>query len=175
MPPSILVAYSTQSGSTAEVAGAIAESFRELGLKTDLLPVSQVRSPSGWTAILLGVPLYVGRFPKEFRRFLALQRDALAPLPTWCFVLGPTRTEPADFVAARKQAEKQLARFPWFHPVELRIFGGRWDATHLPFPFTLVRFLPANPLNRIPASDIRDWQEIRAWGQGIARKFVPAA
>jgi menaquinone-dependent protoporphyrinogen oxidase len=175
MSPSILVAYATQGGSTAEVAHALAEVLRLSGLGAEALPVQRVLALDGRAAVLLGAPLYIGRFPREFRRFLTSQRSGLSSLRTWCFILGPTRPEPADFEAARRQAEKQLARYPWLHPVEVHIFGGKWDMKGLRFPFSLARRIPGNPLAQIPPSDIRDWSEIRAWGLGIARKFLPAA
>jgi len=175
MPPSILVAYATHGGSTAEVAQAIGNAICDAGFETEVLPVSQVFSLAGTRTLILGAPLYVGAFPKEFHHFLVTQRAAVSAVRTWCFVLGPTRPEPADFEAARKQADKQLARYGWFHPVDVHIFGGRWDAKGLPFPFSLALRIPGNPLSKIPPSDVRDWPLIRAWATGIVYQAAPAA
>lgn len=175
MPASVLIAYSTLSGSTGEVAQAIGAAFHEAGLESEILPVSQIRSLAGKTTVILGAPLYVGRFPREFYGFLAAHRAALGALRCWCFVLGPTRAEPADFEAARKQAAKQLVRYGWFHPVDVHIFGGRWSAQGVPFPFSLALHLPGNPLAKIPISDIRDWSAIHDWTMGIACQIAPAA
>jgi menaquinone-dependent protoporphyrinogen oxidase len=175
MPDSILIAYATRSGSTGEVANAIATAVREAGIEAEVLPVNKVSSLDGKTAVILGAPLYIGQLPKPFHKFLASHRAALSQLQSWCFVLGPTRTEPGDFEMAGKQAEKQLARYPWFHPVQVQVFGGKWDANNLPLLFSLTRYLPMNPLGKVPSSDIRDWTAIRAWGQGIARQLEPAA
>jgi len=135
----------------------------------------QVESLAGKTAVILGAPLYVGRFPNEFHQFLAHHRDALAVLRPWCFVLGPTRNEPADFDAARKQAEKELSRYRWLHPVGLQVFGGKLDMDRLPFPFSLARRLPRFILREIPAVDIRDWAAIREWALKVADQMKPAA
>jgi menaquinone-dependent protoporphyrinogen oxidase len=175
MSASILIGYATRGGSTAEVARAIGVALQEGGLAPEVLPVDRIQSIEPQTSIILGAPLYAGRFPKEFHKFLTTHRTSLAATHCWCFVLGPTRAEPADFDAAKKQAEKQLARYSWFNPVELHIFGGRWDSNHIPFPFSLVRRIPGNPLGRIPAADVRDWSAIRAWAAGIASQFKPAA
>ena len=70
---------------------------------------------------------------------------------------------------------KQFRRYPWFAPAELHVFGGRWDVSSLLFPFSLLRRLPGRPMDKIPASDIRDWTEIEAWANGIARKINPSA
>jgi menaquinone-dependent protoporphyrinogen oxidase len=174
MPIPILIAYATRSGSTREVAKAIGASLCEAGLEAEALPVEKVASLAGRTAVLFGAPLYIGHFPKQFHSFVVSQRAALAGLRSWCFVLGPTH-EPADFDLVRKQVHKELARYAWLHPIELQIFGGRWDSKALPFPFSLMRYMPMNPLNKVPSSDLRDWPAIREWGQGIARQFKSAA
>lgn len=175
MPTAILIAYATRGGSTGEVAEAVGASLHDAGLMPDVLPMHQVESLEGRTAVILGAPLYVGRFPDEFHKFLARHRDALAKLRPWCFVLGPTRTEPADFEAARKQAEKQLGRYGWFHPAGLQIFGGKFDPGHMPFPFSLARHLPKFIVKEIPATDIRDWAAIREWALKVADQIKPAA
>ncbi len=175
MTAPILIAYATRGGSTGEVAEAIGASLRDAGLMLDVLPVGKVATLEGRTAVILGAPLYIGRFPDDFHKFLARHRAALTTLRPWCFVLGPTRTEPADFEAARNQATKQFDQYPWLHLVDTRILGGRWDMKHLPFPFSLVRRIPFFPVNRIPQADIRDWAAIREWARGIAREIKPAA
>jgi menaquinone-dependent protoporphyrinogen oxidase len=175
MLASMFVAYSSRGGSTAEVAQAIAASIRKSGLVVDIAPVSQVASVPRMTAVILGAPLYIGQFPKEFHRFLARHRAALEVLKPWCFVLGPTQTKPSDFEAARHQAIRQLARYKWLCPADVHVFGGRWDPKHLPFPFSLVARMPGHPLDKIPAADVRDWTEIERWATGIARQIKPAA
>ena len=174
MPATVLVAYTTRSGSTGEVAEAIGASIREVGFVTDEMPMQQVVSLAG-RLVILGAPLYSGRFPKEFHQFVRVHREALEKLLPWCFVLGPTRKEPADFEGARKQATKQFARYPWLVPADVHVFGGRWNTKSLPFPFSMVRHLPGNPMGRIPASDVRDWSEIQEWAIGVARQIKPAA
>lgn len=171
----ILIAYATRGGATGEVAQAIAAVLQEPGLTVEVTPVSEVKSLLWKGAVILGAPLYVGNFPKEFHQFVRTHRKALEPLRAWCFVLGPTRRDQKDFDAARSQAEKQLGRYPWLRPADLHIFGGRWNMNSIPFPFSLIRRLPGNPLAKVPAEDIRDWAAIREWATGIARQLRPAA
>jgi menaquinone-dependent protoporphyrinogen oxidase len=175
MTASVLIAYATRSGSTAEIAQAIGAALHEAGLDSEILPVSRVESLAGRSTVILGAPLYMGRFPKRFYTFLVENRAALAATRCWCFVVGPTRNEPDDFEGARKQAHKQLHRYGWFHPVDVHIFGGRWQMQLLPFPFSLALHLPGNPLAKIPASDIRDWSAIHDWSMGIVCQIAPAA
>jgi menaquinone-dependent protoporphyrinogen oxidase len=175
MQSSVLIAYATRSGSTGEVAEAIAAAMQEAGVPADVLPVSQVTSVAGREAVILGAPLYIGRFPKDFHEFIHLHHEALQGMHPWCFVLGPVQNKPEEFEGARKQAERQLGRYGWLRIAELQVFAGRWSTTNLPFPFSLIRRIPGNPLNKIPAEDIRDWAAIREWALAVARTIRPAA
>jgi menaquinone-dependent protoporphyrinogen oxidase len=175
MLPELLIAYATRAGSTAEVAEAMGVSLREAGVMVEVQPMHLVESLQGWKSLILGAPLYVGHFPSEFHKFFTLHHEALTTLHPWCFVLGPTRDVPKDFEAARDQAEKQLKRYPWFGPRELRVFGGKWDPNTMGFPFNLLRRLPGNPMAKIPAMDVRDWAAIQQWAADIARQVKSAA
>ncbi len=175
MLSSVLIAYATRSGSTAEVADAIAAAMQELGVWAEVLPVDQINTLTGREAVILGAPLYVGRFPKEFHRFLHLHHEALHFARPWIFVVGPTRNRPEDFAGSRKQAERQLGAYPWLCPRDLHVFGGRWSTETMPFPFSLLRRIPWNPMKKIPPEDIRDWDTIRDWGKALARRIRPAA
>ncbi len=175
MLPEVLIAYTTRGGSTAEIAEALGAGLRDRGVMVSVQPMQCVESLQSWTAIILGAPLYIGRFPRDLHRFLAHHREELAGLRSWFFAIGPTENKPKDFDAARQQALRQLTAYPWFHPVELRILGGRFDLQHLPFPYSLLRHLPAAAIRKFPSGDIRDWAAIRAWGQEIAGQVKPAA
>ena len=175
MSAAVLIAYATRGGSTAEIAQAMGAALHEAGLEPEILPVDEVRSIQGKKAVILGAPLYAGRFPGQFYKFLTENRAPLGASQCWCFVVGPTRNQAEDFEGARKQARKQLLRYGWFHPVEVHIFGGRWNLQSVPFPFSLALHLPGNPLGKIPSSDIRDWAAIHEWAMGIACQIAPAA
>jgi menaquinone-dependent protoporphyrinogen oxidase len=169
MHTSVLIAYATRSGSTGEVARFMGEALRDAGIPNQVLPMAEVGSLDGNAALILGAPLYIGRFPKEFHRFLRFHRRALSAMRPWCFVLGPTQMELKHFESSRNQAIKQLNRYPWLHLADLHIFGGRWDPHKLPLPFSLVRRF-GTALNKIPAMDIRDWRAMREWATGIAQQ-----
>lgn len=175
MLSSVLIAYATRGGSTGEVAHAIAASMDEAGVPAEVLPVGQVNTLSGREALILGSPLYVGRFPKEFHQFLRLHHEALRGMRPWMFVVGPTRNKPEDFDGSRKQAERQLGAYPWLQLKDVHVFGGRWSMGALPFPFSLLGKLPGNPMKKIPGDDIRDWMGIREWARTLAQQIRPAA
>ncbi len=175
MRSSALIVYATRSGSTGEVAQAIAAAMDEAGVPAEVQAVQEVATLSGKQAIILGAPLYIGRFPKEFHQFLRFHREALHGRRPWFFVVGPTRNRAEDFEAARKQAARQLSAYPWLYVKDVQVFGGRWGLQNLPFPFSLLRRIPGNPLKKIPAEDIRDWAAIRTWGMAVAQQIRTAA
>lgn len=177
MLPEMLIAYVTRSGSTAEVAEALGVGLREAGIKVDVQPMTNVESIPAGKSVILGAALYMGGFPKEVHRFIARHREALAKLHPWIFVLGPIENKAEQFESARVQAEKELAKYPWLRPAEVRIVGGKFDplTLTLPFPMSLIMHFPANPMRKLPASDVRDWEGIRAWAKSIAESLKTAA
>jgi menaquinone-dependent protoporphyrinogen oxidase len=167
MPASVLVAYATRHGSTQEVAEAVAATLRERRWEVDLRPAREVRSLEGYSAVVLGTALYMFRLHKDARRFLTRHREALSKRPVAIFAMGPFNNDEKEWQGVRAQLDKELAMFPWFAPVAHEVFGGKFDPAKLRFPYNLVPYL-----RRLPASDIRDWNAIRAWASSIAEKLA---
>jgi len=170
MPNSILVTYSTIYGSTQEVAEKVAATLREQGHAVDLQPVKQVRSLDPYRAVVLGAPLYMFHWHKDALHFLAKHRSALAQKPAAIFALGPVNNVEKEFRDAREQLDKELAKFSWLKPAVIEIFGGKFEPAKFRFPHNLI---PA--MNKIPASDIRDWTAIRNWANGLPTKLNVAS
>jgi menaquinone-dependent protoporphyrinogen oxidase len=171
MSVTALVTYATRYGSTQEVAEAVAATLREGGLKVECHPMRNVHTLDGYGAVVLGAPLYIGRWLKDAQSFLSRHRESLIKRPVAIFTLGPTRTDKTEWEGVRAQIDQQLAKFPWLRPVALQLFGGKYDPAKLRFPFNLLANLPASPLHNMPASDVRDWTAIHAWASGLAAKF----
>jgi menaquinone-dependent protoporphyrinogen oxidase len=157
----VLVAYATKHGSTREVAETVSGILRARGLDVQLLPAAEVDSLASYDAVVLGAALYMGRLHGEARRLLDRHRQALAGMPVAVFAMGPKSLEDADVAGARIQLERGLARVAEVEPVSTAIFGGVIDPPKLRFP-----------LNRLPASDARDWDVIRAWANEVATSIV---
>lgn len=159
--PKILVAYATVYGSTQEVAEAIGTTLREQGLEADVRPAAEVRSLDGYAAVVLGTAMYFFMLHGDAKRFLSrFRKQFSAGLPVALFALGPFSTKPDEVESARKPIDKLLAKSPWLKPASVRIFGGQLQPEKLRFPHSMMR--------NQPASDARDWADIRAWALELA-------
>jgi menaquinone-dependent protoporphyrinogen oxidase len=147
-----------------EVAEAVADALRESGLHVDCQTLRSTRSVAGYRMVVLGAPLYMFKWHKDAFAFLSRYRSALEKLPVAAFALGPFHDEQKEWQEIRNQFDKELAKVSWFAPVAREVFGGKFDPTKLRFPMNLI---PA--LKKMPASDIRNWDDIRNWAHGLAK------
>jgi menaquinone-dependent protoporphyrinogen oxidase len=160
MSAPILVTYATEHGSTQEVAAAIASALRREGLETDLLPASEVDDLTGYRGVVLGSAIYIGRLHSDAVGFLRRHERALELLPLAVFAMGPRTLEPSEIRGSRQQLRHALAKFGDIEPDPVAVFGG------VIAPETL-RF----PLNRLHASDARDWDDIDAFAVTCAHAY----
>lgn len=166
MPGTVLVAYATKYGSTGEVANAIGQTLKDNGVEAEVLPVQNIHSLKKYSGIVLGAPLYMFHWHKKARRFLTQHRTELQERPVAVFALGPIQDEEKEWIGARDQLGKELSKFPWLHPVESHIMGGKFDPSVLGFPFS---FIPA--LKQMDPNDIRDWKDIDSWAKSLIPYF----
>ena len=154
MRPSILVAYGSKKGSTAEVATFIGKRLRERGLVADVRRAAEVEELAFYDAVVLGGSLYFGRWHDDARAFLSRFHAPLADRPLAVFALGPKTASELDLSESRAQLDRALGGVV---PTTVTVFGGVIDPTKLRFPF-----------NRMPSSDARDWEAIAAWVDEVA-------
>jgi menaquinone-dependent protoporphyrinogen oxidase len=166
MSTSVLVGYATRYGSTQEVAEVIAATLSEGGFGVDIQPLREVRSLAGYRAVVLGAPLFMFHWHKDALTFLSRHCKALKERPVAVFVLGPIHDpyDEQEWLNSRNQLDKELANFPWFTPVALELFGGKYDPESLRFPLKMFA-------GKEPASDIRDWTAIRLWAESLRPLF----
>ena len=164
----VLVAYASKRGSTAEIAETVAATLRREGLGVCLERAEDVQSLESYDAVVLGSAVYMKRWQGDARHFLKKHRKALRQMPFWVFSSGPVG-DPADdnpdWIEQRKIIEKVEELGGRDHVV----FGGR---------------LPAAPKNfmeramvegtRREYHDRRDWTEIREWAHRVATQLTAA-
>jgi menaquinone-dependent protoporphyrinogen oxidase len=76
----VLVAAASKYGATAEIAEAIGRALRDSGVAADVRPVEQAGDLSGYTGVVLGSAVYVGRWLEPARRFVTPNAVPRRPL-----------------------------------------------------------------------------------------------
>jgi menaquinone-dependent protoporphyrinogen oxidase len=170
METKVLVAYASSYGSTKEIAEVISETLRSQGLVVDLRPIRKVRILEGYSAVVLGAPLYMFRLHKDALHFLSQHRKMLTDhLPLAIFAGGPFgQGDGKEWQEVRAKFDLELAKFPWLTPLSVLMVGGKFDPAKLRFPYNLIPVL-----KKMPASDLRDWVAIRTWANSLAAQFLP--
>src|SRR5262245_9288918 len=152
----VLIAYATKHGSTHEVAEFVAAHLADIGVEAHTLPAHRVSAVDEYAAVVLGAPLYMGRWHRDARTFLHRFGPELATRPFAVFALGPVEDVPKQWDGAREQLYRALAHTPGVEPVAVGLFGGAIVPETLHFPFS-----------HVPAGDLRDWDAIRDWTERL--------
>lgn len=154
------VIAATKHGSTSEIADTVADKLRQAGFDVARREAEEVTSLEGFDAVVLGSPIYGGRWLEPARRLLLEQSEALAARPVWLFSVGPVGDPPKPDAPEPGELPDAAAAIG---AREHRVFSGRLDRSLLARTERLmVRSV------RAPEGDFRDWDEIRAWTRSIA-------
>jgi menaquinone-dependent protoporphyrinogen oxidase len=158
----ILAGFATRYGSTMEVIKAVGSSLQEDGYKVDIKPLQEIRHINGYNAVIIGAPLFMFRWHKDALNFLSKHRKTLEKLPVVVFALGPTHDpyDSEEWKSSHSQLNNELAKFEWFKPVSVKMFGGKYDPEKLRFPLKLFA-------GKVPASNIIDWKDISTWAKSL--------
>lgn len=159
----ILVAYASKHGATERIAQFIAERLRDRGKAAEARSVGAISELGEPEAVVLGSAVYAGSWIKDAFEFAGRHKDELAKVPVWLFSSGPLGTEVED----EEEQPKQIAELQeMLQPRDHRVFFGALDRDKLGFAERMmVKAVKA------PEGDFRDWDEIGAWADGIAREL----
>lgn len=169
MENKILVTFASTHGSMQEVAEVVAETLRSRGLTVDLQPMRKVRRIDGYSAVVLGMSIYMFHWHNDALRFLSRYKRVLSNgLPAAVITGGvSSKGDEDEWQEVRKQVNQELAKYAWFKPMAVEVIGGRHDPTKLRFPWSLI---PA--VRNMPATDWRDWKVIRAWADSLSTTLL---
>lgn len=157
MTDRILVTYATRTGSTAEVADAIARRLCEAGLSAETRPVTEVTSLEGYSGAVLGSAVRYASWLPEMTDFVSANRDALSAMPVAFFTMHMLAL--GDDPAAVAERAKYTAKArDLITPTDEIFFEGMIDPARLSFLDRL-----AVRLVKSPVGDRRDWEKIAAW------------
>jgi len=178
----ILVAYTSRHGATKGIAERIAASLERSALEVTLQRVEDAGSLDRYGAFVIGSAAYMGGWLGEASTFVRRNRDLLASRPVWLFSSGPVGTEAVDAHGRDQLTASVPKEFEEFRraigPRGLRVFFGAYDPDAAPTGVAerlMSKFMRVAPSIRqaLPAGDFRDWPEIEAWADEIAREVQP--
>ncbi|MEU4689882.1 flavodoxin domain-containing protein [Actinoplanes sp. NPDC023714] len=164
----VLVAYATSGGSTAEIAGWIAEELRAAGLETRVLAAADVDDVGGYEALVLGAAMYAGGWHTDARAFAQRFAGGFAGRPVWLFSSGPLDHTADDTDLPPNHQAAVAVRL--LGAREHVTFGGRMSAE----AHGWLGFLARRMAQEGHAGDFRNPPRIRAWARGVAAEITAA-
>lgn len=162
----ILVAYATKHGSTAGIAEVIGRELTAAGLRVEVKELKNVQSLSGYDAVVIGGPIYIGKVMAEVRKFIGRHQEKLAALPVAVFAVGlsPASKDEKEIESARKALSDAVTPL---RPVASTLFAGSLDPEKLGF---IERKMIG--MAKSPTGDFRDWEAIAAWAKELPPRMV---
>ena len=156
-PPPVLIAAATRHGCTTEIAGAIRNQLSQAGFDVDVAVPRLLTSLERYDAVLLGSPLYGGRWLPAARKFAQLHSEKLQTLPVWLFSVGISPEPPKGECSTDVARMRDLTGAS-----EHELFAGKLDRSALRIPErALVRAVGAMD------GDYRDWAAVSAWTEDV--------
>lgn len=166
MTGTVLVAFGSKNGATAEIAQAVAQTLRKDGLTVEVRPAADVSDLEPYDAVVIGGGLYAGRWHKDARGFVRRQRRQLAGRPVWLFSSGPL--DPSA-------SEREIPPVPGVR----RAFDRIGAVEHTTFGGCLREGARGRIAKTIVSSgkggDFRDFTQIANWSSRIAVQLAAGA
>ena len=170
----VLVVYASRHGATRGIAERIAATLSATGQRADVHPSDEVRDLSGYDAFVIGAAIYYGHWRKPAAAFVQRNMALLVKRPVWLFSSGPLGSQTPDAQGHRPpEAEPPIELGELREAVRSRgerVFYGALDPARLTLPERTVRRVPAGRA-LLPEGDFRNWADIDAWAQEIAREL----
>jgi hypothetical protein len=194
--PKVLVAFYTQSGSTAEVAEAVRAVLAEGGLEVEARRVQEITDLGPYAAAVVGGPMILG-WHRQAVRFLRRHRDALSRIPTALFFTAMQVTRAGDedrhglpilldprvvkepahagrlgfkerFTTVGHYLRPVRRLLATIRPVGAAFFAGKLDFRTLKLAQMLFVLLviAARP------GDLRNWELIRSWAAELQPRLA---
>ena len=196
MPTSVLITYTTNAGSTREVAETIANELAKNGLVTDVRHLADVQSLNAYGSVVVGGPMILG-WHREAMKFLKKHQQALRQVPVAYFftAMSLMRTrethiqgvpiyidpglgkcpEKADrrnfrerYATVKHYLGPVLKETPEIHPVSAAFFAGKVDYSRL----KLLQRLFVKLIVGAQPGDRRNWDAIREWAASLHTSFT---
>jgi menaquinone-dependent protoporphyrinogen oxidase len=158
----VLVCYATKYGSTEEIAREIGAVLQGEGLATDVIPVDQVTDLTQYRAVIIGSPIYMGKWLHGPQQFVRDHRYALSHRKVAAFSVGYSlRDKLLDHLRNADRAVDAIRLY--VDLVDVAMFAGRVVTDRMSEADRAIL-----TLGGVEPGDFRDWDEIRAWAKKTA-------
>jgi len=170
-----LIIYASHYGSTKGIAERIDGKLRERGLEVTVASTDEAGDRAGlesYDAYVIGSAVHAGHWLKPAVEFVRSHEALLAARPTWLFSSGPIGEK---YVHKPQPEPAEIADFRRLLDVRDHVvFAGAFDPTTA--DLTKGNWLERQVSKRfLPVGDFRDWPEIEAWANRIARELNAVA
>jgi len=190
----VLVAYTTNAGSTAEVAQAVGEEIARAGAPVHVRPLDEVAEIVGYRAVVVGAPMIMG-WHRAARRFVKMHQGELARVKVAYFLAAMSLTQTDHHLGAVPLAvdpglakpPRQAGRLsfrerfctldeyvgpvlkaaPEVKPLGVGVFAGKLDPARLSWwqRLFVLRVVGAQP------GEYRNWPFIREWARRLGEEI----
>ena len=161
----VLVAVASKHGSTAEIAGGIAEELRARGHVVEVRDVAERFDVAQYEAAVIGSAIYMGNWMSEALQFVEGYQEPLRQMPVWLFSSGPLGEEYPEGMG-RPQNLEELVEMTGAR--DHTVFVGKLDKDELGFGERMIARVV-----KAPEGDFRNWPESRRWAAHIAEALEP--
>jgi menaquinone-dependent protoporphyrinogen oxidase len=196
----ILVAYTTNAGTTEEVAVVIGKELGKDGVQVDVRRIEEIADLESYTAVVIGGPMIMG-WHKAATKFVKKHQQALSRVPVAYFLTAMSLTQTGEtsigaiplcidpmIAKAPKNANRLslkeryatvtnylrpvLRSAPQAKPVSIALFTGKLEFYRL----KLLQMLFVLLVIQAQPGDRRNWPAIREWADGLRTQLlqVPA-
>jgi len=192
----ILVAYTTNAGSTGKVAETIGKELTQSGLQVEVRRLEEIVSLDGYTGVVVGAPMILG-WHRAAVKFVKQNQQALSRLPVAYFMtamsltcvpgesawdiplcIDPELAKPPKNSKRRSFKERYaslsnylspaLKAGPAVKPISVAFFGGKLEIPRLKLWQMIFVLLVIQP----QTGDFRNWPFIKEWAGNLARQFT---
>lgn len=178
----ILIAYASTHGSTAAIAGRIADHLRARGAAVVVGDVRTLaRDASGFDAIIVGARVWGSRYPRRIERFVRENLATLQSRPSAFFsvCLWNLSRIPEHRAVARQVPARFVGRMGW-KPDRVELIAGSLAFSKAWLGFLGRRFMLGvwkDDLGELdPSRDytFTDWDQVESFAESFLRVVSPA-
>ena len=192
----ILVAYTTNAGTTEEVAAVIGEELSRDGAQVDVRRIEEIADLTSYTAVVVGGPMIMG-WHKAAVSFVKRHQQALSQVPVAYFLTAMSLTQTGEtsigaiplcidqtlakaprntnrlglkerYATVTNYLRPVLRSAPQVKPVSIALFGGKLEFYRL----KLLQMLFVLLVIQAQPGDRRNWTVIRDWAAGLRAKLL---